>query len=822
MHDLRAAWRALRRSPVLSAAAILSLALGMGANTALFSVVDALLLRPLPVPQPDRLVTVSSGFALNHGFKAGAGISYDIWTRMRERALGTASFADGFAWAPVRVDLSAGGEMQPADALVTSGGFFSTLGVSALLGRTFTPLDDQKGGGPDGLVAVISYSLWQRRFNSAAAAVGAPLPVDGVPCTVVGVMPPRFFGIEVGQPFDVVLPLAAEPAIRGARASLHLPSALLLTAMFRLAPGQSLDAATASLRAMQPDIVGLRGASPHNVPAMLKDPYVLVPAGSGTSDRSGLRRVYTRPLLTVLAVVVLVLLVACVNIANLLMVRASERRHEMSVRLALGSSRWQLARQLSTESLVLAVTGAAIGLLFAIWASRVVVSSLSTPDVRVSLDLSLDWRLLAATAAMTVGTAALFGTGPAFRASRVEPLEALKGRGRGTASASRSGTLVILQVALSLVLLVASGLFLSTFRRLSAVPLGFDADRVLVVQIDTARAHPDAMSRLDYYRQLVETIRTVPGVEHAAASAITPFDAATKSPLFADPGRVHERVVSPDFFATYGQVLRAGRDFDSRDSAQAPRVAIVSESYARRFLAGRDALAATLDSGACDRHNGTCTIAGVVSDAAVGPLRSGPRPTIYFPLAQSANLLPPGRTTISVSVRSAAVAPALLAGAVSDALTRFDRRLSFSCRPIAQDVAAALTQERLLALLSSFFGGLALLLSALGLYGVTAHAASRRRTEIGIRLALGATPLRVVRMVLLRTLTLTGLGMLAGIAASLWASRFVASLLFGVQPRNAPAIAAAGLILAAVAVVATAIPAIRASRTDPASTLREA
>ena len=822
MRDLRSAWRALRQSPVLSAAAILSLALGMGANTALFSVVDALLLRTLPVRDPDRLVTVSSAFALGHGFKAGAGINYDIWARMRDRAMATTSFEDGFAWAPVRVDLSDGGEVQPADALFASGGFFPTLGVPALLGRAFTPADDQKGGGPDGVVAVISYRLWQRRFNGATSVIGTAVPVDGVRCTVIGVMPPDFFGIEVGQPFDVALPLAVEPAVRGPRASLHQPFALMLTAMFRLAPGQAVDTATAALRAKQPDILGLSAASPRQVPAMLKDPYVLVPAASGTSDRSGLRRAYTRPLLTILAVVVLVLLVACVNIANLLMVRAAARRHEMSVRLALGSSRWQLARQLLAESLLLAGLGAAAGLVFASWASRVVVATLSTPDTRVALDLPLDWRVLSVTAVLAVLTAVLFGTGPAFLASRTAPIDALRDRRQGAGAGARSGGLVVLQVALSLVLLVAAGSFVSTFRSLAFLPLGFDAHRILVVDVDTARAHSDASSRVAYYQQLVDRVRAVPGVASAAASTITPFNASTKSPLFADPARVHEQVISPEFFATYGQTIRAGRDFDSRDSAQAPRVAIVSESYVRRFLEGRDPLAASIDSGPCDQRRGTCAIVGVVTDAALGSLRAGLRPSIYFPLAQSAGLGPPGRTTIALSLRSASGAPAFLAPGVADALSSLDRRLSFSSRPIEQDVKAALTQERLLAIMSSFLGGLALLLSALGLYGMTAHAAARRRGEIGIRLALGATPLRVLRMVLLRTLTVTGVGMLIGVAASVWASRFIASLLFGVQPGSPVTIAAAGLTLLVVAAVASAIPAARASRTDPAQALREA
>ena len=821
MRDLRSAWRALRQSPVLSAAAILSLALGMGANTALFSVVDALLLRTLPVREPDRLVTVSSGFALGHGFKAGAGMSYEIWTRMHERAMATTSFDDGFAWAPIRVDLSDGGEVQLADALFVSGGFFSTLGVPALLGRTFTQADDQKGGGPEGVVAVISHSLWQRHFNGAAGVLGTALPVDGVRCTVIGVMAPGFFGIEVGQPFDVALPLAVEPAVRGARAFLHQPSALMLTAMFRLAPGQPVETATAALRASQADILGLSGASPRQVPAMLKDPYVLVAAASGTSDRSSLRRVYTRPLLTILAVVVLVLLVACVNIANLLMVRAAARRHEMSVRLALGSSRWQLARQLLAESLLLAGLGAAAGLVFANWASRVVVASLSTPDTRVALDLSLDWRVLSVTAVLAVLTAVLFGTGPAFRASRTASIDALRDRGQGAGSGARSGGLVVLQVALSLVLLVAAASFVSTFRSLASLPLGFDAERILVFDVDTARAHADASSRLAYYQQLVDRVRAVPGVSSAAASTMTPFNAATKSPLFADPARVHEQVISPEFFATYGQAIRAGRDFDGRDSAQAPRVAIVSESYVRRFLAGRDPFAETIESGGCDQRRGKCAIVGVVTDAALGALRVGLRPSIYFPLAQSGGLGPPGRTTIALSLRSTSGSPASLAAGVANALSGFDRRLSFSSRPIEQDVKAALRQERLLAIMSSFFGGLALLLSALGLYGMTAHAAARRRSEIGIRVALGATPMRVLRMVLLRTLTVTVAGMAAGVAVSIWASRFIASLLFGVQPGSPLTIAAAGLTLLAVAAVAGAIPAARASRTDPGQALRE-
>jgi hypothetical protein len=314
----------------------------------------------------------------------------------------------------------------------------------------------------------------------------------------------------------------------------------------------------------------------------------------------------------------------------------------------------------------------------------------------------------------------------------------------------------------------------------------------------------------------------VPGVAQAAASVITPFNAATRSPLFADPSRTRELAISPGFFGTYGQTIRRGRDFAAADTAQAPRVAIVSAAYVRRFLDSRDPLTVTLDSGACDRRHGACAIVGVVDDAIAGPLRSGAPPTIYIPLAQSANFGAPGRTTIAVTVRAAAGSPSLLAPAVAEVLGRFNRRLTFTMRPLERDVSAAVTRERVLAVLSSFFGGLALLLSAVGLYGVTAYAATRRRAEIGIRLALGATRARVVRLVLRRMLVVTIAGMVTGSIASLWASRFVASLLFGVPPRNPPTIAAAAAVLLSVAVLASGIPAIRASRTDPAKALREA
>ncbi len=813
MDDFRSALRALRTAPLLCASIILSLALGIGANTAIFSVVNALLLRPLPVRSPDRLVTVSSAFALDHGFKAGAGMNYDMWLRMSEHL---EALEDGFAWAPGRVDLSQGGEVQPADALFTTGGFFSTLGVAPLLGRTFTRKDDVRGGGPDGLVVVVGYTLWQRRFGGSGSVLGATLPIDGVPCLVIGVMPPGFFGIEVGQPFDVAIPLALEPVIRGARASLHHPAALLLTVMLRLRADQSIEAATSALRTVQPDVLGEMARGPK----YLREPYVLVPAGTGTSDRSGLRRQYARPLVTVLAVVLLVLIVACVNIANLLLARAAGRRHEMSVRLALGASRWQLARQLLAESLVLALISAVVALLFAEWAGRAVVAGLSTVDARIALDLSFDWRVMAVTGIVALAAAVLFGVGPAWATSRAEPLDALREQRTSSARAGLSLGLVTAQVAVSLVLLVCAGLLLSTFRHLTTLPLGFDTDRVLVVQVDTARAHSDATTRGDYYARLVDVAQSVPGVARAAGSTITPFSDATKSPLFSEPGRVREHVVSPGFFETYGIEFRAGRDFDRRDAAAADRVVIVSEGYVRQFLGNRSPLGTTIDTGPCDTPAGRCTIVGVVRDVVFGAPRGGARPTLYFPLAQSAGTIAPGRTGVSISVRSAIGSPARLAPSVADALLQVDRRLAFSFRPLEQDVRGTFIQERLVAAVSGFFAALALLLSGLGLYGVTAYAVARRRTEIGIRLALGATPSRVVTIIVSRFLAIVAVGLLIGMAGALWASTLIASLLHGVGPRDPSTLAAAAAILAGIAAISTVAGALRATSIEPAEVLR--
>ena len=582
MNDLRLAVRALRATPVVTAIAALSLALGIGANTAMFSLVNGLLLRTLPVVRPDRLVTVSTDEAHALGFSAGLGWNYQMWAALQPR-LG--AFDGGFAWKMERLDLAERGESQPVQALIASGDIFTTLGVRPALGRVFTSADDVRGGGVEGPAVVLSHAFWQRQFRGSPGAIGATLPIERIPFRIVGVTPREFTGLEVGQSVDVAITLGAEPLVRGSRAAIDSPRNLLLFVMLRLQPGQSSAAATAALRAMQPDIL-----SGLEVPRFVKEPIRLEPAGAGVTMPGSARPRYQQPLLTIFAIVGLVLLIACANIANLLLARAAAQRHEVSVRLALGASPWRLARQLLVESLLLAGMGAAGGIVLAFWGGRALVTQLA-----LTMDTSIDWRVLAFTAAVAGVTALLFGTGAALRSMRVAPIDALKeqsrgviaGRGRGLSS-----SLVVAQVALSLLLVTGAGLFVRSFARLSSVPLGFDRDHVLLVRVDVSRSQVDPGSRLDFYQRIVDAVSSVHGVVRAAGSMSTPLEAGLPSGVSvsgASRDTESERVVltnriTPGWFETYGTPLRLGRDFDAHDAATSQPVAIVNEAFVRQVL----------------------------------------------------------------------------------------------------------------------------------------------------------------------------------------------------------------------------------------------
>jgi predicted permease len=832
--DVRLALRSLRGTPVVTTVAIASLALGIGANTAIFSLVNSLLLRTLPVKDPARLVLVKGREPVGW-----AEWSFPVWEQIRRRPQ---LFDDALTWAPTIFNLAPGGETQLVDGLWVNGSFFEGLGVAPFLGRTISGADDQRGGGPDGPVAVISYSFWQRHFGGAPDAIGRTLALDRVAFTIVGVAPPEFFGPAVGRAFDVIVPLGDEPLLRGRETWLESVDRPWLTIMARLKAKQTVDTATAELRAVQGQIFA--ATLPANWPREALDQYLqqtfrLIPAATGDSR---LRGTYERPLLTIMVVVALVLLIACANIANLLLARATARRHELSVRRAVGASRWRLARQLLTESVLLASLGAAFGLVMASWGSHLLVRQLSTniletgPTVttnRVFLDLSIDWHVLAFTLGIALATALFFGVVPALHASGVAPMTALNAHGRATsANFGWTNGLLVAQVALSVVLVVAAGLFVRTFASLATRHVGFERDHVLMVHVDTPRATVDPVQRTALYERVREAVRTVPGVAEAAVSMAMPVfsgpmmvvridQVSGDVELLEGDRRTSNNVISPGWFSTFGIQVLAGRDFTDRDRAGTPLVVVVNQAFARRFLNGASPLRHTVMADRGGLKPAVYEIVGVAADTVYGSLRDEMPPAMYVPIAQLGAEWSPRLASVNLSVRSTGASPAMLTKSVAAAIADVNPQLALTFRPLSDEIDASVTQERIVAMLSGFFGGLALLLAGLGLYGVTAYTVSRRRTEIGIRMALGAASGSVVRLVMSRASMQVVLGVAIGYVVSLWASKFVASLLYDLEPRDPTTLIGAAVILGAVAAVAAWLPARRASRIDPAQVLRE-
>jgi putative ABC transport system permease protein len=820
VQDVRYGLRLLSRSPAFTLVVVVSLALGVGANTAIFTLIDGLLMRSLPVREPERLA-----------FVAGGSLTNPIWEQIRDRR---DLWAGALAWSEPRFDLAAGGEAMPVDGIYASGDLFAVLGIQPELGRLLVPADDVRGGGATGPVAVISYRLWQQRYQGAIDVIGRTITLDRQAFTIVGVTPPSFPGPTVGRSFDVAVPIAAAEMLSdGPESPLDGRWTWWLNIMVRLKPNQTLEAGAQALRAIQPQV--REGALPTSGPpdalrTFLRDPLELAPAAGGISP---LRTEYRQPLLALMVVVGLVLLVACANVTNLLLARAHARRHEFSARLALGAGRWRLARQMLVESLLLAAPGALLGLWLATWGSRQLVAQISTPGRNVSLDLALNWRVLGFTLGVSLATALLFGVLPAWRASHADPAHAMNGHGRGGGDLRHtlSSALVVAQVGLSLVLVVGAGLFVRTFASLANLDLGLDPHRVLTIRIDASRSAVDSSARPDLFERIAAAAARVPGVSVAAASRIPPMSGQGWNNMFSvddepAPGDFNrERLsflnaVTPEFFAAYGTALRAGRLFDARDRTGATQVVIVNEAFVKRFLKGGPAIGHTVIPGATPHQPPQrWEIVGVVEDAAYRSMRPPFPPTVYRPLAQTE--VSDGFSGGSLAVRSKGDLSAALTRGVVAAVADVDPGLSLSVLPFDRQVRALMTRERVVAMLSAAFGGLALLLACVGLYGVTAYAVSRRRTEIGIRMALGADAGLVQRLVLGRALLLVVGGVAIGGAVSLWAARFVGSLLYGLEARDPATFAGAALVLSAIAAAAAWLPARRAACIDPARVLRE-
>jgi predicted permease len=598
--------------------------------------------------------------------------------------------------------------------------------------------------------------------------------------------------------------------------------------MARLRAGQTLTSAEQGLRAVQPQI--REATLPTDVAADVKARYLATPAAvhGASTGTSALRTRYRQPLLVIMIVVAMVLLIACANLANLLLARAAARRHEFSVRQALGASRWRLARPLLAESVLLAISGALLGLILSYWATGVLVRQLSTHANTVFLDVHLNARVLAFTTAVASIAVLLFGIVPALRASRAAPINAIRepGRGAGANGTGFGNALVSGQIALSLVLVVVAALFVRTFTALATRNLGFDRDAVLIAQLDVRATGVEPTQRPGLYQAIADAARTVAGASHAAVSAITPLSGSVidtvveseNGPSLTMPQNVaYRNVVTPDWFATYGTRLIAGRDFDGRDRVGSPLVAVVNQAFVRRFLDGRTPIGRRIRQGLPGRQGPWVEVVGVVADATYRSLREPVRPTLYVPVAQQREPPP----SMNLSVRAVNSTPASLSRDLSDAVGRVDGNIAMTFTPLRQQVDAALVQERVLALLSGFFGALALVLAGMGVYGITWYAVSKRRTEIGIRMALGATQSNVLGLVLSRLSMTVLVGVAAGAAICLWASKFLSTLLYGVEARDNTTLISCVVTLALASALAGWLPARDACRTDPANVLRE-
>jgi predicted permease len=816
--DVRDAARGLRKNVGFSAVVIGTLALGIGANTSLFSIFNSLIVRPLPVRDPKSLALLTSG-----------SWSYPVWNEIKAHE--TDLFDGAFAWSSETFDLAEGGRPMPVEGAFVSGRFFDVLGVAAYRGRILTPADDSSAS-PNGPVAVISHRFWHQHFGGTDDVVGRQVTLhpQRLSFTIVGVMPPGFSGVDVGRMADVMLPFAAEPILRGRESVLKIVGQSWLEIMVRLKPGQTIEHANTALQGVQPQIraavvPGLSGDSAF-AKRYLTHPLTLAPAAEGASR---LRTQFETPLFAMVVAVGLVLLVACANIASLLLARAVARRAEFSVRLALGGSGWRLARLLFIESLLVSVVGAALGLIFAKWSSALLVQQLGGT---VSLDLSLDWRVLVFTATLTCLCAITAGMAPMIGVKSIAPGEALKDAGRAMAGDRRfaiRGALVVAQLAVSFILVIAAGLFLRTFTSLSQLPLGFAPGPLVVVQVNLRASGIPQDERAARIERLRAALQATPGVKSASASAIRLLTgggwasnnrvAVGDSPMLPEDQRrrVWRNAITPGWFETMGIPLLKGRDFDARDRIGSPPVAVVNEAFVRRYLQGRQSIGQTLR---LDTNDGPrYEIVGVVADAVYTTPRDGMLPTMYAPLAQRE---PEDWSSSAVlTIRALSGQRALVEREVATALTQAEPKIVFTSRTFDEMVGATATQERLVAMMSGFFGALALLLAALGLYGIVAHAVRARRTEIGLRMALGAERAGIVGLVLRRVGVLIMAGLAIGMAGSWWTVGFIAPLLFQLEPRDAMTFSGTAAVLIAVGVLAAWLPARRAAKLDPATVLRQ-
>ncbi|HEV8485532.1 MAG TPA: ABC transporter permease [Blastocatellia bacterium] len=839
LQDLRYGMRTLLKSKGFTVVTVLSLALGIGANTAIFSLIDAVLLKTLPVRNPRELVLLNwlggpNGMSRGMdgtrtadaatGLQTSTSFSYLTFTQLRDN---NETLSDTFAFAPIeQLNVNVDGLAEVAGGQFVSGGYHDGLGVQALLGRTLTNGDDKPNADP---VAVITNRYWQRRFGRDPGVIGKSVNVNNVAFTIIGVTPLEFLGaLQVGEAADLSIPFSMEPIVRPGSTSLNEPWFWWVRIMGRLKPGVTEEQARNNLEGVfqQSALEGWNAAvaqaetrgrplsgEPRDTPRLR--------IGSGSQGLNESRSTYSQPLMLLMVVVGLVLLIACANVANLLLARAALRTKEIAVRLAIGAGRWRLVRQLLTESMLLSLMGGVLGVFFAYWGKDTLLALRPWGGGELAIDPRLDLRVLGFTTAVSVITGILFGLAPALRATRVDLTPALKDSSRNVSGGSHSvigKMLIVVQAGMSVMLLIGAGLFLRTLNNLEVVDVGFNRESLLLFRVDPKLSGYKGPQILSLYQRMIEHIQSVPGVRSATISRHPLLSGSRRSTTLSIPGYTPEggrgeevlvNVVAENFFDTMEMPLLLGRCLSERDDQQTPKVAVINQTMAQRYFGQDNPIGRTLSDGPTQIE-----IIGVVRDAKYTGFRQDTRPTIYTPYLQGSG------EQMSFAVRTAGD-PTLLAGPVRDAVRDVDQNLPmFDVRTQNQQAERSLAQERLFATLSSFFSVIALLLASIGLYGVMSHAAARRTNEIGIRMALGARAWHVTSLVVRETLVLVLVGTAVGLAAALAATGLITSMLFGLTQHDPPTISFAVLLMISAAALAAYLPARRASRVDPLIALR--
>jgi putative ABC transport system permease protein len=815
LNDLRFALRQLRKNPGFTAVVIVSLALGIGANTTIFSLIDAVLLKLLPVKDPQQLVV----FAHRDTGLPSTGSNYPLYKTLHDRSQ---SFSGCFAFWPLDFRARTGAEAEPARGQYVTPNYFSVLGVQPIVGRVFSESDDAEP------VAIISHGWWQRKFGSSRDVIGKTMVVNGTPLTVIGVTPPEFFGLQVGNAMEISMPLGIQPRVSpefGDRREMR-EGTWSLCIVGRLKAGVELERARSEaevlVRPWVEDVVLLEGGKMGS--------WARIELLPGSTGLDALRRKFSKPLQVLMAIVAMVLLIACANVATLLTARSVARQKEIAVRQAIGAGRARLIRQFLTESILLALAGGCAGLWLAWWGANLLVRFISTGPIPIQLELAPDWRVLSFTACVSVLTGILFGLAPAVRGTILDLTPTLKEGASPLAGASTrwhwGKMLVSVQVALSLTLLVGAALFVMSLRKIRSVDGGFRVENLLLVTFDTSgtgSSGPERRKQLEaFYREGLERASGLPGVRVASLSSLGPMSGDDSTRALFVPGfeartrddqAVHLNSIGTRFFETMGIPLLKGREFMPADDANAPKVAILNETAARFYFPGVDSLGQIVHMG-WDSQGQPMQVVGIVRDSKRQDLRQPAPRMLYRPFLQY------NQPYMTLEIRTTGD-PNAVASSVRQAFREINRDIPvWEIKTMQTQIDQGLVQERLVATLSSFFGLLALLLSTIGLYGTISYAVTRRTSEIGIRMALGARKGDVLWLVLREATVLVLCGAGVGLMAATAMNRLIASMLFGLTPSDPMALVIATSVLLAVALLAAWLPARRASRVDPMVALR--